>query len=95
MKNTQQFCESIYHKYELALETRREKQRVRFMIVQRSAAAAAVVTVAVGSSVFIICIHHPSEGRKTACHARRFHLRVEGSGWARPDHHRIGGADGR
>ena len=24
MKNTQQFCESIYHKYELALETRRE-----------------------------------------------------------------------
>ena len=50
MKNTQQFCESIYHKYELALETRREKQRVRFMIVQRSAAAAAVVTVAVGSS---------------------------------------------
>lgn len=91
MKNTQQFCESIYHKYELALETRREKQRVRFMIVQRSAAAAAVVTVAVGSSVFIIT----SEGRKTACHARRFHLRVEGSGWARPDHHRIGGADGR
>ena len=35
MKNTQQFCESIYHKYELALETRREKQRVRFMIVAR------------------------------------------------------------
>lgn len=54
MKTTQQFCESIYHKYELALETRREKQRVRFMIVQRSAAAAAVVTVAVGSSVFVI-----------------------------------------
>ena len=59
MKNTQQFCESIYHKYELALETRREKQRVRFMIVQRSAAAAAVVTVAVGSSVFII---HQKDG---------------------------------
>ena len=36
MKTTQQFCESIYHKYELALETRREKQRVRFMIVQLS-----------------------------------------------------------
>ena len=60
MKNTQQFCESIYHKYELALETRREKQRVRFMIVQRSAAAAAVVTVAVGSSVFII---HQKDGK--------------------------------
>ena len=65
MKNTQQFCESIYHKYELALETRREKQRVRFMIVQRSAAAAAVVTVAVGSSVFIIrrtenCLSRPA-----------------------------------
>lgn len=60
MKNTQQFCESIYRKYELALETRREKQRVRFMIVQRSAAAAAVVTVAVGSSVFII---HQKDGK--------------------------------
>lgn len=60
MKNTQQFCESIYHKYELALETKREKQRVRFMVVQRSAAAAAVVTVAVGSSVFII---HQKDGK--------------------------------
>lgn len=91
MKNTQQFCESIYHKYELALETRREKQRVRFMIVQRSAAAAAVVTVAVGSSVFII---HQKDG-KLPVTPGAFHLRVEGSGWARPDHHRIGGADGR
>ena len=35
------------------------------------------------------------EGRKTACHARRFHLRVEGSGWARPDHRRVGGTGGR
>ena len=53
MKTTQQFCESVYHKYALELERQHEKQRVRLMFVQRSAAAAAVVTVAVGTSVFV------------------------------------------
>lgn len=51
MKTAQQFCESVYHKYTLALEERQAKQHRYFMIAQRSAAAAAAVTLVVGASV--------------------------------------------
>lgn len=60
MKTSQQFCESVYHKYALELERRHEKQHVRLLLVQRSAAAAAVVTVAVGTSVFVF---RPKDGK--------------------------------
>ena len=60
MKTSQQFCESVYHKYALELERQHEKQHVRLLFVQRSAAAAAVVTVAVGTSVFVF---KPKDGK--------------------------------
>lgn len=60
MKTSQQFCESVYHKYALELERQHEKQHVRLLLVQRSAAAAAVVTVAVGTSVFVF---RPKDGK--------------------------------
>lgn len=51
MKTAQQFCESVYHKYTLALEEKQAKQHRYFLIAQRSAAAAAAVTLVVGASV--------------------------------------------
>ncbi len=51
LKTAQQFCESVYHKYALALEEKQAKQHRYFLIAQRSAAAAAAVTLVVGASV--------------------------------------------
>ena len=51
LKTAQQFCESVYHKYTLALEEKQAKQHRYFLIAQRSAAAAAAVTLVVGASV--------------------------------------------
>lgn len=51
IKTAQEFCESVYHKYTLALEQQQARQRRCYMIAQRSAAAAAAVTLVVGASV--------------------------------------------
>lgn len=75
LKTAQQFCESVYHKYALALEEKQAKQHRYFLIAQRSAAAAAAVTLVVGASVLAF----RQKGGKLSPRPQRFPLRVEGA----------------